>query len=1226
MGSSMLLAQKPSHEQYVKEAPEGSTWYEMYKDWTPGVPSYSNYDDEEFYISRVKPKERFSNVNTQVDETMDSSRKLIWWCPIGTAGWNATPSYLFDSEVFSMWSYVDIYGNWTAPFIRMPAAFMDVCHKNGVKTSVLASVPWASSVTATDGGHGSNMRAMIDGGAEKLLKYLRYYGIDGIGYNSEFNIGTGLSALELKSLLSECFAKREDAKWPTFTNAWYSLMSNNGSVGGTDHLSGSNIDWFQYNGNPTSDAYFMNYNWGSYGLGIAQQTAENAGRSSYDVYGGMDFQGRSAADWIALKDYKISVGIWGAHDMNMIFEGRGELGAAPLQKQKAYQLISENVFTGSSYNPVNTPEITNLLAHTSLRKDFHGFSSFITARSSLTTTDLGKEPFVTYFNLGNGLFFNIEGEKEFPNQWYNIGIQDYLPTWRWWWTNTFMGRMEKDVPAKGMTAEFTWDDAWFGGSSLAISGASEREYLQLFKTKYHLVTGDKLLIRYKVVGGTGSLKWACSAEGAEVTEVNATINAQLEDTEGKWIEKIVTVGNGRTNLKLADKTMALMGLKFENTSSDFKILIGEISLTRNTAATPHRPTIIKQELLASNYLGVDFKIIFKMKDRSTDNPEEPIYNSDVDTWFYKVYAQQEGEEEIMATATTSWAAYVVSTPYNTGGKQKMRIGVSAVSLDGKSESEISWSDYMDIPNVEIVEGIEIDKNVIKENEEFTVKYKDPGHPKAKWEILNAQTGESVVDPVMDQTEITTSLPQIGIYDLRLTCGEEVAMYQGVIQISGDEVGALPKIQTLKANDSEESINVEINSPVEFSYTGREADGHVSRGLMLSEKAFGIPCEQLGFNTSSPFSISFWFNPVRFNHAENGTQLLNIRTAADKWPASDWGFIWSTIGLENKYSISFRRTGNEGTQIDVDDFVFGTNQWYHFALVADFQNGSRLVTLYINGRKIKTSDPFNDLYAWTNSNLIMVGGKAFKRAGLDGFIDEFQLYDRALTDEEILKSMEHQTVIPKGLVGYWDFESDPQEDGYIYSTGTNTNLKAGTVESKTISEGHNEYIPVQSTFGAGAPFIPGTNYVITTVPSWSMGKGIAISNIEGNAESGKATINYANEGMYSTTLTLTNGWGTDSKTFNYVMVTKGVGIEDDELKFAYNAYPNPFINDVNVRFAETGVYDVEVYNILGKLISTQQVSVSSGEYKTISINGVSSTYFINIKQGDKTIKALKVIKK
>ena len=342
--SSAAFAQVPSHSMYVNESSKSVPFYEAYSNWQPGTPLFSDAaaEDEEFFISRVKPKERFTNSATQVDPEMTPDRKLIWWCPIGTAdggGWKSLPSYFFDSEVFSMWSYVDIYGNWTAPMIRMAGAFTDICHKNGVRTSTLASVPWASTVTATDGGHGQTMKAMIDGGADKLLKFLRYYGIDGIGYNSEFSIGSGLSADGLKTLLSQCFAKREAAKWPYFTNAWYSLMTSGGTVGGGDALSSSNQDWFHWNGNPTSDAYFMNYNWGASGLSTSQSTAKSfAGRSSYDVYGGMDFQGRSVADWIALKNAEISVGIWGAHNMNMIFEGRGELGSSPLTKQKTYQL------------------------------------------------------------------------------------------------------------------------------------------------------------------------------------------------------------------------------------------------------------------------------------------------------------------------------------------------------------------------------------------------------------------------------------------------------------------------------------------------------------------------------------------------------------------------------------------------------------------------------------------------------------------------------------------------------------------------------------------------------------------------------------------------------------------------------------------------------------------------------------------------------------------------
>lgn len=1230
--SGMSLAQRPTHEQYVKDGPTDVQWYEAYRTWKPGTSLYSNYDDEEFFISRVKPKKRFTNKDAQAKPDLNPERKLLWWCPIGTSGWNAIPNYYFDSEVFSMWSYVDIYGNWTAPFIRMPGAFADICHKNGVQTSVLASVPWASTITSTDNGHGSNMKAMLDGGSDKLLEFLRYYGIDGIGYNSEFNIGSGLSATELKNLLGDCFAKAraKDGKWPTFTNAWYSLMTNGGSLGGGLQLNSANIDWFDYNGKPTSDAYFMNYGFGNGTLGESQTSAKNKGRSSFDVYAGINYQGSSHEQWPALNNYEISVGLWGAHDMNMIFEGRGELGGSPLVKQQAYQLRSENSFTGSSYNPINTPPISNLLSCSSQQTKFHGFSSFIAERSALSTDDLGKEPFVTYFNLGNGMFFNVEGKKQYPNQWYNIGMQDYLPTWRWWWTSSFMGRSATDVPAKGLAAEFTWDDAWFGGSCLAISGQTDAEYLHLFKTKYSLMTNDKLFIRYKVLKGSGSLKWACSAEGAETLEVSANVDTKLAPTEeGEWQEKTVIVGPARANLKLAGKTMAVMGLKFENTTSDFKVLIGEVSLVRNTAPTPNAPVITKSAVLKANYLGVDAKVIFKMKDRSATNPEEPIYNSDVDAWFYKVYTQQEGEDAIMATATTSWAAYVVSSPYKSEKVKKVRIGVSAVSVDGKSESPITWSEYMAISDLAVEEGIEINKSVIKPNEEFVVKYKDPYHPTANWTIISSLTGEVVGEPVLDSQSITTQLPTVGLYDLKLQEADTTIVYKGLIQISGDVVGAVPQINALKANDGDNSLKTSIDTPVKMSYVGRPADGTVSRGLLLTEKAFGIECEQLGFSSSTPFTISFWFNPARFNHGSGGTQLVNIRSLQTPWPAGDWGYIWSEIAPNNEYSISLRKgRENGGWGATAKDFVFQPNQWYHYALVMDYKDG-RSYYVYLNGKKVAEYTNITDIYAWTNSNAILVGGKAFSRAGLDGFLDEFQLYNKALTQDEVLKSMEHQTTIPESLIGYWDFESDPNaEDGFLYSTGTNKNLKAATVEivSAASEGGSSQFGNVGSKFATGAPFIAGTNYQITTTPTWSTAKAATISDATGNSNAGQANVSYSKTGIYDVKLTLTNDWGSDSKTFSFIEVAVGSGIQDHEIEAAYNAYPNPFIDNVMIRFANGGTYDIEVFDIAGKLTHVEKATVAAGEHANLAVNGSAGTYFINIKKDGKTLKALKVIKK
>ncbi len=35
------------------------------------------------------------------------------------------------------------------------------------------------------------------------------------------------------------------------------------------------------------------------------------------------------SSWTLLKDYPISIGLWGAHTYNMFWESRGELGSDP---------------------------------------------------------------------------------------------------------------------------------------------------------------------------------------------------------------------------------------------------------------------------------------------------------------------------------------------------------------------------------------------------------------------------------------------------------------------------------------------------------------------------------------------------------------------------------------------------------------------------------------------------------------------------------------------------------------------------------------------------------------------------------------------------------------------------------------------------------------------------------------------------------------------------------
>ncbi|MBE6298744.1 MAG: T9SS type A sorting domain-containing protein [Bacteroidales bacterium] len=1226
----------PTHDQYVKIG--GSTsWYTAYENWSPGTALYSGdseaAENEQFFISRVKPRERFVFTGTQVKESLNPERKLLWWCPIGTTeeNWNAIPSYYFGGEVFSMWSYTDIYNSWTTPMIQAPAAFLDACHKNGVHSGVTAAVPFGAAPSPNDGGHGSNINALVTGGYDKLLKYLRYYGVDCIGFNSEFG-WINLNTTAFKEMMGNCYANAASYGVP-FNNAWYSYTSNGGTPGDYSVLNSGCDEWFHYKGKKVSDAYFLNYNWYASHLNTSQQTAESHGRSSFDVYAGMDYQGRSTASWRALQNYNISVGFWGALNMNMIYESCGELGSSPKQKQKTYQLISENSFTGSSYNPVNTPDVTDILRHTSTATDFHGFSSFITARSTMTPQygdgTLAGDPFVTYFNLGNGMFFKEEGVTTFNQEWYNLGMQDYLPSWRWWWTKTFMGKNATDA-STDMVAEFTWDDAWFGGSCLQISGSTDKAYLQLFKTKYPLVNNDVFTIRYKVVSGSGTIALTTSTESAPTTEIAGTIVSNAEAND-EWKVKEIKVAD-RNGIKLNGETLALLGLKFEDTSFDFKVLIGEISVTRGTSITPGMPAIVSSKAMARNYKGVDMKIVYDMtahdKNSSGRQSYQSIYNTDVNTWYYKIYTQQEGGEPVLCTATTSWAAYVVGAPYDLEKGGKIRIGVSAVSLDGNRESSISWGSYMSVPANQTVEGFSIDKPIIKAGEEFTVAFDDPTHPAATWVIKASENDEE--KGTFNAKSFTTSLSEEGIYDLYLIQNGTTEVYRGKIQISPAAVGAMPEIKTLTMRGANDKEWIEVGEEVTYSYTGRaDADGYVSRGMALREKAFGIPTEQLDFDDQSKFSLSFWFKVNQFNHEEYGTQFVNIRSAASIWPESDWGYFWSLFDHENKFSVSFRSNlSSSGMKIEMlEDISFDEGVWYHVAFVYGYTDDNRTLEIYLNG-KLHCSCQLGDygIISWKSSNIIMIGGRAFGRAGLDGVIDEVRLYNKALTAEEIKSTMQHHLlpVTDENFIGYWDFETDSNSENCLISTGGNTSLIAKLYDPSVPSSEGNEYLSQSISFIVGVPFISGTNYKIKTLPSWTLKQASVIST-EGDSEAGSATALYSEAGTYTATLTLSNGWGSDTKTIEVVTIV-GTGIEDDVTLEEMQAFPNPFDNEVYANFVEEGNYTVEIYDYSGRLLNTIVLYASAGEIYQIPVEGISGIYFIKVKGESGLLKVMKVAKR
>lgn len=1212
-------------------------FHTLIQGWTPGNQVTA---DDNFYISRVKPRARFRNEATQVrlDLNAKNDKKLIAWIPVNNSDFNALPNGVFDSEVFSMWSYVTHWGNWTSPLGRIPAAFLDVAHKNGVGVSGVASIPNASLSASW----AACLKGLASLDVDKTSKFLQYYGIDGLGYNSEF-YGGGPYVKGVRTFHAALVKKMLQVN-PIFENFWYDGTNDYGQVSFDGGLGNHNKETFGDSKNVRTSLFF-NYNWNRGQLAPSVEFAEKLGRDPLDLYCGVNMQGGQpgGTSWPLLVDQRVSIGLWGAHSQNMFWESRSELGSSDDKKQFAYLRRTECYFGGGNRNPVITPSVKSMHQYTAYNPQWHGMAAFMTARSPLSW-DLAEEPFITYFNLGNGKFFNLNGERKVNSPWYNVGMQDYLPTWHFWFANKLLGRTAADVPAAGLDAQFVWDDAYFGGSTLKISGTTANEYLHLFKTKYALKKGDVITVRYKLNEGATDLDLVLSAEGSESTGVAYNLcKADRVADVNEWVKQTFTVGSD-----FDGKTLALVALNFKN-AKNAEVLLGEFSIVRGNYATPAAPVIdaANTKMLYNSKAGMDAKIIFNMPNNKAAG--EPCYNLDVKTSHFRLYAQEEGKEPMLMGTTTSWAGLYYSIP-TTKANAKVRLGVSAVALDHKTESEIAWSGYMAPATYVYNDDIQSSKTTIKPNEEFTLGYIDPEHPAAKWEIVK----DGKVVKSGEGNSWTTSLADLGSYDLKVTGNEygedgtakqTTRTFSSYIQITSVGTGALPEIYSLTANGSEEEVSLKVGENVKMAYTGRAADGSGSQGIDLKETRFGVPAADLGLVGKKSFSISFWLKINSLKEGKSAT-LFNVYNKQDGWPKTDWGWNWSQISPDGSFEgITFRgtdATSNKELQYKYGKTKFPVGNWVHVTMSFDYNTAGQLrADMFLDGvkqtvtewKRLQGGNPVfgpatyeptyqDDVYSITNGMYLCIGGPLHDRYGLDGIIDNVVVWDKVATAADVKAAMGDLNAnnLPEGVMAFWDFEKKAT-DNYFTSAGTKA-VKGGMQDMVAGGgEGQATLQWIEPTYIAGSPFVSGETYKVETKPSWTA-KNATFADITGNGEAGSANVSFRTGGDYDVTLTLSNALGKAEKTFSVIKVAYPTGVdavEGAEMK-AYTVG-----EDAVVEFAEAGAYEVSVYTTAGEQVARKAAQLNAGNVVNVHL-AKAGIYVLNVKKDGKTVRTVKLIRK
>ena len=1272
--------------------PQSYSLDQYINDWVPGQPMTKTYasaraaksgtwEDEEFFTSRVKLRPLISNTATQIDESLIGSRdkKLLFWVPCGVStGYfqtGALPNGVFDSEVFSTWSYVTHYGNWTSPYGWVPGGFADAAHKHGVLVSGVASIPWAAS----SGDWHTCMAGMAniatsDGGVEKVGKFLRYHGVDGLGYNSEFSSG-GSFMPGLRTLHGGLVKYMKEKGQAGFENPWYGITTDAGSINYGEGLLPSYYQNFGYSDEPRT-IFFTNYNWNSSTYFSADKAAfEATKRDTRDLYMGMNMQGgcKSTTEWLAhaeggqAQDY--SIGLWGEHSKNMLFPARVSAGGSDILKQQGYQKVLEQWFTNGKRNPAYRMEIDQS-GSLGVSDVFQGMSRFMNARSAYGW-NLADEPFITYFSLGNGNCYRLNGDVAYSSEWYNIGMQDYTPTWRWWWSTKMLGKDEADIPANSMSAEFSWDDAWNGGSSLKISGstaAGETQYLHLFKTQFSVKNNDIITIRYKILKGNGDINFVYSKVGSETTEVTpdrTSIHKVGKDFfYDEWnVVEFKVASRGSAALSAGD--WAVLGLKFAN-AQDLEVLIGEMSIKRGTSNTPQMPEIRTAKILSDVVSGFDAKLIWSMPNSAAAG--DPVYNTDVNTSYYELWAQVQGDEPQFMGATTSWAGLMFKIKNPKHGN-RVRLGVQAVSLDHKSKSGISWtSDYLTAPAHEVSEEVAIDKTCIKPGEEFRIWFVDELHENATLSLYNTK-GEKVASNNGASRELVATLNEVGAYDLVANEGAATeTRYSCYAQVSDFSVGRLPEIETLTFNgENAETADVTFGVGTEFKagYTGRSADGSGSRAIANDYKVFGCPVKELKLGENKSFSVSYWVRPT-FYPATGQLNMFGIEDRTGTWPENNWGFFWSEVNSDGSVS-AFTKRGNSANPAEYQyDYASTTaipvGAWTHVTIVFDYDSSNALLMkLYLNGvyqvptrtgmgGDNKSEDNVIDGIPVRGPNrstmrdgmwMHIYGGRGSAPGSPNASLDDVIIWDGAVDETDIAKAMVGLDAenLPSNVKAYWDFEDEPQDNitetrlvngkaatvvhnGRFMSKGQIKDAPFGVFDLlKSTLEGQSVQTNVSPLYDAGCPYVKGTGFKVETKPSWST-RQATISNANGNDTEGEATVVYGAPGTKTLTLTLENSWGKDVKSYPEIDFTAIDGVAADAADGieAYTINKTLF-----VKFAEEGNYEVNVYNMSGMLVGRDARNINAGEVMHITI-GQAGVYVIQIQKDGKEVRSLKVVNK
>lgn len=854
---SYAMLESDVQVQEKKGQPFSSYWYpsELLK-WNPKTDK-----DAKFNVGTVHLKQR--EKGDIVKKSQDENAKVISLA-IANKTTSSTPSQgkkEMEGYNFSYWQYIDTLVAWGGSagegIIVPPSAdLIDAAHTNGV--------PVLGTIFFPPGEYGGKdawldefLQKDADGTfpmAKKLVEVAKYYNFDGWFVNQETG-GKGISNLkpERAKLMKEFLAYLQEIKSDNMEIIWYDSMIDDGRIFWQNSLTEYNKSFLGDENNKLSDGMFLNFWWTNNRMAVVDpdnvdnqiihtntgnelkesgELAESMGRSKYDLYAGIDVQANgynTKIKWDRLfpegKEANTSLGLYcpsWTYDSSSTVEEF-------LEKEERFW-INEN----------GDPREEST-------EEWKGISNNIVEKTPVT-----ELPFVTNFSMGNGEFFNVNGEEVSDNEWNHRGMMDVLPTYRW----------IVDNKKNNLEANIDYNEAYYGGNSIALEGSLTKNgttKIKLFATDLDdLKNNTEISIKYKESGANANIK----LELVFANKGNQVIDLKTSK-DGEWTNATASLSKYKK-----DEIEEISLIVDSKANSDsYKLNLGQLSVTNSN----QKVNVSK----IKNLKVEDFKVI----DNYYGNVRLTWDRASENVSHYEIYMEDSQGNRELVGATPTNAFFISDIERELTLYTKTKFIVKPVNELFETNNKNEASVTVQWPELEAPKAnFEMSEPIVAPGQSITLTDKSLAGESIKWIIEGLHKNET-----LEGNEVTVKFDKPGVYSLTQIvsnpAGETENYKEDFIVVSSQAEGGLQNLALNKEANANSQVNE--NEAAKYAFDG---------ALNTKWCAFGERGNWITVDLGKENIIK----ELRMSHAQSGGEAASMNTSEYTIEISKDGDNWTEL--------------------------------------------------------------------------------------------------------------------------------------------------------------------------------------------------------------------------------------------------------------------------------------------------------------------------------------------